>query len=1312
MHLRRRRLSLADVIVRYLAWLCLLLSLWPVLSGAAGAAAVPVVTNIAGAVELRSSKGSSRDIVSSQIVRDGDRLMTGINSLAVVQLADVGRVRLGPGTTTTAATNGTSLTFKIASGSMCVESDHPAITIQSGALVVSAAADGTIFDLLRDAGSTKLAVYQGQVSTKLGNKNPTTLKSGDAVVSSHDGAPEAVPLQTLTTAFTALHCPDDAVIAQALAPPSPPPAASGGGGGGAGILGILLGVAGLAALAGSHGGGGGGGGGGSPLPSILPSPSPSPGALMVSTNSLSFSATGGTHNQTFMATESNYTAAINAVSDNPDVATVSPATGNGPSVTFTVTPIAQGTAHITITDSHSGSQTVTATVQLPPGPLSASPSSMLFTHLGAGHSQQLTGSESNYSGPINAVSDTPGVASVAPASGSGPSVNFTVTPVSAGTAHITLTDNHSGQVIVTVNVAPPGSLGVNPSALTFNSAGAANQSFTATESNYNGQIFTSGCSGIATVSPGTGSGPSQQFSVNPQAAGSCTIIVTDDHGGTQNVAVTVFGSLTVAPGSMTFNNTNAKDLTISETAYPGQFTTSGCSGIVSINPSIGNGPSATLSVSPVSSGSCTITVSDDHGNSKNVNVTVNAGTLSANPGSLTFTSASAGSQPFTASETNFTGSFTVTGCSGIVSVSPNPGTGPSQIFNVSPSAEGTCNLSISDGSNTVMVAITVFGAISLSPNSLSFNGTTTSQTLTAQENFYGGPFTIHDPTCSGVVTVTGGGNGPTQHYTVTPVAVGSCSVTVQDNHGGNDTSTITVSAGSIGVAPSTLTFNNASAASQNVTATETNYTGPFTPSGCSGVVSVSPASGTGPSQVFSVSPVAPGSCTLMISDNHSGSGSVTVTVFGALQLSPGSLSFTDVGAGHTQPFTINEPFFTGTFTVNASACGGIASRNAGPFTGPSANVTVTAIDSGSCMIAVTDGHGGNQPESITVGPFGPVSPSQNSFSLVVGGVNGSLTVSETNYTGTFSTSAPGCSGIASISPGSGTSFTITPSGAGACAIIISDDHGQQAQVNVFVTTGSMTVSPSSLQLANVGDSANFTATTGAPGATITATSSDTTVATVLPPSGPAPSQTFTVTAVANGRTTITVDDGMGGTAVVAIGVGMSPLLKSRHPIALHKPLPKHGPTQTPPPRQKYPIVSRPLRPLNPQAAPQSNPFGNPGGIGNMKRLPVGALTTGSLNLVFTNVRSPQALAIFEMNYSGAFTAVTTNPNVATVSTFAGRGPSAWLTVTPHNPGTTVIRVMDDHGGVRDIFITVQPPAMSAPPGARPPTLPGHPPTHQ
>ncbi|HLW37928.1 MAG TPA: hypothetical protein VKR99_05825, partial [Candidatus Eremiobacteraceae bacterium] len=107
-----------------------------------------------------------------------------------------------------------------------------------------------------------------------------------------------------------------------------------------------------------------------------------------------------------------------------------------------------------------------------------------------------------------------------------------------------------------------------------------------------------------------------------------------------------------------------------------------------------------------------------------------------------------------------------------------------------------------------------------------------------------------------------------------------------------------------------------------------------------------------------------------------------------------------------------------------------------------------------------------------------------------------------------------------------------------------------------------------------------------------------------------------------------------------------------------------------------------------------------------------ALTTGSLNLVFTNVRSPQALAIFEMNYSGGFTAVTTNPNVATVSTLAGRGPTAWLTVTPHNPGTTVVRVMDDHGGVRDIFITVQPPAMIAPPGARPPTLPGHPPTHQ
>lgn len=288
---RLRRL-LPDAVIRCAAWLCLLLVLYPTIGAAAATTAVPVVTNIAGAVALRSPGGSSRDIFSSQLVHSGDLLMTGVDSLAVVNLADVGRVRLGPGTTATTASSGTNLTFAIAAGSMCAEAEHPAITIQSGALTVSAASDGTIFDLSKDASGTKLAVFQGQVTTQLNGKAATTLKTGQAVATTHDGTPAPVPLESIATTFAVLHCPDDSIVAQAMAPPGPTPAPSSGGSGGGGILGILLGIAGLAALAGHGGGGGGGGGGPQPNPSVLPSPSATPGALTVNPNSLSFAALG------------------------------------------------------------------------------------------------------------------------------------------------------------------------------------------------------------------------------------------------------------------------------------------------------------------------------------------------------------------------------------------------------------------------------------------------------------------------------------------------------------------------------------------------------------------------------------------------------------------------------------------------------------------------------------------------------------------------------------------------------------------------------------------------------------------------------------------------------------------------------------------------------------------------------------------------------------------------------------------------------------------------------------------------------------
>jgi hypothetical protein len=70
-----------------------------------------------------------------------------------------------------------------------------------------------------------------------------------------------------------------------------------------------------------------------------------------------------------------------------------------------------------------------------------------------------------------------------------------------------------------------------------------------------------------------------------------------------------------------------------------------------------------------------------------------------------------------------------------------------------------------------------------------------------------------------------------------------------------------------------------------------------------------------------------------------------------------------------------------------------------------------------------------------------------------------FTVSEANYSGTFTVTTPNngnsCSGIATVSPGSGTSattFTVTPQGPGLCDFTVADTNSQTATESIGVTT--------------------------------------------------------------------------------------------------------------------------------------------------------------------------------------------------------------------------------------------------------------------
>jgi hypothetical protein len=271
--------------------------------------------------------------------------------------------------------------------------------------------------------------------------------------------------------------------------------------------------------------------------------------------------------------------------------------------------------------------------------------------------------------------------------------------------------------------APPGPLTLSATTLAFPALGAANAAqLTISEANFHGNFNVSGCSApaLVTVAPALGSGPSFVTTVTPASGGTCTLLVADGHGGSANVAVTVNSAIHVSAPSLTFaavGPANLQSLTASEPGFSGTFTITGCSAptIATVSPASGSGPSITTQVTPVSGGTCSLTILDGIGGSVAVPITVNT-TVSATPSSLSFPGTGAAYvQTLTIAEPSFSGPFAVSGCAGIVTYAAAPGAGPSVTTPITPAAGGTCNLAVTDGvggTTNVSVVVTT-GSISV-----------------------------------------------------------------------------------------------------------------------------------------------------------------------------------------------------------------------------------------------------------------------------------------------------------------------------------------------------------------------------------------------------------------------------------------------------------------------------------------------------------------------------------------------------------------------------------------------------------------------
>jgi len=194
------------------------------------------------------------------------------------------------------------------------------------------------------------------------------------------------------------------------------------------------------------------------------------------------------------------------------------------------------------------------------------------------------------------------------------------------------------------------------------------------------------------------------------------------------------------------------------------------------------------------------------------------------PSSLAFSGSGAGSQTFTVSSTTANAPLPTIdpfGCGPVVTITTTSTTLPAT-YTVTPQGNGACTFVFTIGNRSATLGITVGGGsggsftttanpmvFTVGGASQIFNATASSGTLSA------------DPTsCNGIASVTGTGGPSPQNFTVSPIAVGSCTFSIVDGSNSLLVPVVvnpTTQADGVVVSPSALSFAAQGAAPQSVT---------------------------------------------------------------------------------------------------------------------------------------------------------------------------------------------------------------------------------------------------------------------------------------------------------------------------------------------------------------------------------------------------------------------------------------------------------------------------------------------------------------
>jgi hypothetical protein len=910
----------------------------------------------------------------------------------------------------------------------------------------------------------------------------------------------------------------------------------------------------------------GGGGAKVKLPlTVAPSP------VVATPASLSFSATGASASQDVSVSQSDFSKGFKLADNCSGIARIAATANAKGAATYKVTPLAKGSCTATFDGGLQESASVFIDVE-PPGTVNVKPESLAFTSTGSGATRRADVSQNGYVGKFTESDDCATIAQLRQTANANGNASYDVTPLAKGDCVATFAGGNGAVGRLSISVAPPGSVLVDPSSLQFETTGsAATQKVSVSQQGFTGAFKeTDTCSGIATIASSVNANGHATYRVTPVAKGACAATFEGGRKETAPLSITVAppGSIVVKPASLSFESVGssaAKPVAVSQSGFTGSFGESdNCNGIATVVASSNAGGRASYVVTPVASGTCAATFSGGNKETSPLPVSVMApspGDVVVTPDSLTFTALGpSAAQNVTVSQSHYDGAFTETNtCAGIATIAASTTTGGgTAAYSVTAVAQGTCSATFTGGAGksaplTISVMQTQPGNVIVTPNSLKFTvlGPSGSQSVTVSQTHYDGAFTEKD-TCTGIATVSAKTGGAPGAYSVTAIAQGTCSATFTGGGGKSAPLSITVAppvTGDVVVSPSSLTFTSLGPdGAQNVTVSQAHYEGSFSEKDtCAGiaVVAATKATGTG-SAAYAVTALAKGTCSATFTGGGGKSTPLPVAVapLGPVEVTPSSLTFVATGPGAARDVAISQSGYTGAFT-ESNTCAGIATLTQKSDTGGNASYSVTPVANGDCIATFTGGNRELAPLEVSVNVPPPgnvvVDPSALTFTSTGAGAAKNVKVSQSGFTGSF-TETNTCTGIATIVPANAsgkTEFKVTPLAKGDCTATFHGGNGETAPLSIDVAPpGTVELDPSSLQFYRSGSAnaknVNVSQTNYAGVFSETNTCSG--IATVTATINAAGKATYQVVADAKGSCTVTFTGSPGESAPLPVTV--------------------------------------------------------------------------------------------------------------------------------------------------------------------------------